>query len=396
MFVPALPALDPGALLRRLPLPEPSRFPLNAGRSRWYFYCRNAVWQGVAALGLRPGDEVLMPALDHGAEVGALLDRELALRFYPVDASLRYDLDEMKALLSPRTRAVYVIHYLGVPQPVGELRRFCDDAGLFLIEDCALSLFASAAGVTVGTVGEISVFSLHKSLAVPHGGLLVMNAGAIPLPLEAPPPPFFSSASGLASRGLAWLAGRDPVVARALDLTVEPARRRWQALSDGWRSHCGQEEFDPSKARLGASALARRLALATDASAVVERRRANYARLARALPAERLVWPELPDGACPLFLPLLVSDKERAVRFLSARGVEAVPFWAVPHPAVPAHSFPAAGYLRAHLLEVPCHQGLAERQVRRAESALAALLAVDPPPPPPPLRRPLEAALLAR
>jgi dTDP-4-amino-4,6-dideoxygalactose transaminase len=76
-----------------------------------------------------------------------------------------------------------------------------------------------------------------------------------------------------------------------------------------------------------------------------------------------LWWPELPDGACPLFAPVFVDDKLRAVEYLAERGIEAVPVWLDAPPEVPRGQFPDADYLRRHLLEVPCHQDLGDREM---------------------------------
>src|SRR5204862_512234 len=75
-------------------------------------------------------------------------------------------------------RVLYVIHYLGWPQPILELRELCKERGIVLIEDCALSLLSQFNGRPLGTFGDYSVFCLYKTLPVPNGGMLIQNGTA--------------------------------------------------------------------------------------------------------------------------------------------------------------------------------------------------------------------------
>ena len=79
------------------------------------------------------------------------------------------DCDELAALCTPDVRALYVIHYLGWPQPIAALAAFCRERGLPMIEDCALALLSRTANRPLGTFGDYSVFCLYKSLPVPNG-----------------------------------------------------------------------------------------------------------------------------------------------------------------------------------------------------------------------------------
>ena len=74
---------------------------------------------------------------------------------------------------------------------------------------------------------------------------------------------------------------------------------------------------------------------------------------------------ELPEGACPLFLPLRVPNKVHVLRELWARGVEAVDYWSVGDPACRLESFPEVAALRREIVEVPCHQSLDDEAIDR-------------------------------
>lgn len=105
--------------------------------------------------------------------------RELAAQyaFYRVDRALRIDLDDIrKRLESIRPGVVLLIHYFGFPDPAyREVARLAREAGALVVEDEAHALFSDLVGGACGRAGNASLFSLHKMLPVPSGGLLVVN-----------------------------------------------------------------------------------------------------------------------------------------------------------------------------------------------------------------------------
>ena len=93
-------------------------------------------------LGLGEGDEVLVPAYNCGTEVDPLIKAKVTPVLYRVDREARIDIEDIRRRTTHRTRAIFVIHYFGWPQPVGELARWCHEKGIRPNEDCAQSLFA--------------------------------------------------------------------------------------------------------------------------------------------------------------------------------------------------------------------------------------------------------------
>jgi hypothetical protein len=93
------------------------------------------------------------------------------------------------------------------------------------------------------------------------------------------------------------------------------------------------------------------------------RRVGNYRTLSAALNGAvvRLL-PQLEDGVCPLFYPILVDDKAAAARALRANGVQALEFWNHGADAITGES-PAVQYLRSRVLALPVHQDLSARQL---------------------------------
>ena len=87
-----------------------------------------------------------------------------------------------------------------------------------------------------------------------------------------------------------------------------------------------------------------------------------------------ILYPELAEGVCPMNLPILVENRDRLQLEMYKRGVDAGAFWKGYHAAFPLNDFPEAQYLKDHVLVLPIHQDLDERQVRYVADTLLDLL----------------------
>jgi len=355
-FIPALPTLWPRMLFAR-PRGAPP-FPFEAPGARFYYFGRNAVWTAARVLGLDRG-EVLLPAYHHGVEVEALVDAGVTPRFYRVGPRMQVDPDEVKALIGPKTRGLYLVHYLGFPGPAQALRELADARGLPLVEDCALSLLSRAGERPLGTWGDASIFSLYKTLPIPHGGALVLASGQ-PQGLPWPdPPPHLSTLSHVVSSLLYNVELRGGALGRALRQAVRGLGHAAVGATRVERVATGTQHFERAHAGLGMSPLAHRLALSQDFAQIAERRRRNFFFLLGHLrDVAPPVFAELPAGVVPLFYPLRVDDKAAVMARLAARGVETVDFWRYGHPACALAEFPDVEALRRQILEIPVHQDL--------------------------------------
>jgi perosamine synthetase len=130
------------------------------------------------ALGYGPGDEVIVPAQTHVATAHAV---ELTgARAVFVDAEAQYgniDIDAIEAAITPQTRAIAVVHYLGVPVDMPRVMELARRHGLFVVEDCALAPGASVDGVHVGLHGDVGVFSFYpvKHFTTAEGGMIILR-----------------------------------------------------------------------------------------------------------------------------------------------------------------------------------------------------------------------------
>src|SRR5918994_2835725 len=88
-------------------------FSLEEPGCRIFSLARQGLFMGIKALGLGPGDEVLVPSYHHGSEIEAFVRAGVVCRFYEVGEGLEPDEKDLARLLGPRVKALHLIHYLG-------------------------------------------------------------------------------------------------------------------------------------------------------------------------------------------------------------------------------------------------------------------------------------------
>jgi perosamine synthetase len=354
-FVPADPTLWPGMLFP----PAGGRGPpLGPPDPDFHYFARNGIWLLARLLGIS-GGEVLVPAYHHGVEIEALVDAGARPVYYRVDRRWQVDLADVERRIGRSTRAIYLIHYCGLPGPAEDMKRLADRRGVPLIEDCALSLLSADGDRPLGSVGDVAVFCLYKTLPVPNGGMVVWNGRRRSARAQLKPPPILSTASAAIARLLANLELRGGEAARRIRAGIRRIGRAAMAGAGVRRVPVGTDHFQRANVGLGMSRFSARILGALDLRTIAERRRRNYLLLLEGLrEAAKPIRETLPPGACPLFYPLEVGDKERVRLRLLERGIEAIDFWRNFHPSCEAARFPEAAWLRDHILEVPCHQDL--------------------------------------
>ncbi|HEV2954235.1 MAG TPA: lipopolysaccharide biosynthesis protein RfbH [Candidatus Dormibacteraeota bacterium] len=128
--------------------------------------------------GLRPGDEVITPAVTFPTALAPILQNQLVPVL--VDCELgTYNLDPnlIEAAIGPRTRAILSPHTLGNPFDLAAARDIANRHNLFLIEDCCDALGSTFAGRQVGTFGDLSTISFFPAhhITMGEGGAVMVN-----------------------------------------------------------------------------------------------------------------------------------------------------------------------------------------------------------------------------
>ncbi len=138
-----------------------------------------ALYALLKALGIGPGDEVIVPDFSFIATASAVALTGGRPVFADIDLdTYTLSLEEIENKVSRRTKALIVVHLYGHPADMDPIMRLAEENGLLVIEDCAQSHGATYKGVKVGGIGTGSAFSFYatKNLTMGEGGAVATNS----------------------------------------------------------------------------------------------------------------------------------------------------------------------------------------------------------------------------
>jgi 8-amino-3,8-dideoxy-alpha-D-manno-octulosonate transaminase len=133
---------------------------------------------GLTAMGVGPGDEVIVPAYTWVSSPEAVLAVGAIPIIAEVDASLTLDPDDVERVISPYTKAIMAVHMRGAPCRMHELLDIAERHGLGVIEDVAQANGATYQGQPLGTLGDVGCFSLQfqKIITSGEGGMVITDS----------------------------------------------------------------------------------------------------------------------------------------------------------------------------------------------------------------------------
>lgn len=320
-----------------------------------------ALSNGTAALqlayrviGLQPGDEVIMPALTFVATANAAVVEGGVPVFADIvgEDDLTIAPDAIRAKLTPKTRAITVVHYGGHPCQMEPILAIAKAHGLYVIEDCAHSPGASDGGQQTGTLGDVGCFSFfsNKNMTTGEGGMITTNRDDLATPIRL-----------LRSHGMT-------------SLTLERHKGHtfhYDVLDAGYNLR-----LDEMRAALGLVQLGKLAAANARRAALVTAYRASFA----AIPTVTLPFAHRWEGSVFHIMPILLPPgKDRAVFMAAIRdaGVQT----SVHYP--PIHQFdfykrrfgpppvlPVTDRLHGRLVTLPLYPGMDEADVQRVVAAV--------------------------
>lgn len=138
-----------------------------------------ALFFAIKSLGIKEGDEVIVPALTFTATAEAIVQAEAKPVFVDIDENtLLINSDEILKKITKKTKAIIGVHLYGLPVDINGIKRICRENKLFFIEDACQAHGANYKGSPVGSFGDVACFSFMaaKNLNGPgDGGCLVTN-----------------------------------------------------------------------------------------------------------------------------------------------------------------------------------------------------------------------------
>ncbi len=144
--------------------------------------CTAGLHLSCLALGLQPGDEVIVPALTFCATVNAIIHAGATPVLADVELST-FNLDpaQVREKITPRTRAIMPVHFAGRACRMDDLLSLCQQHGLQMVEDCAHAMETEYQDRQAGTFGRCGVLSFYsnKNVVTGEGGMVLTNEAAV-------------------------------------------------------------------------------------------------------------------------------------------------------------------------------------------------------------------------
>ena len=374
--IPRLPVLDwktfSGSKLSVTPclLTHPQNQFTSSGRA--------SILLALERLGVGTGDKVLVPTYHCPTMIAPIIVRGALPVFYPLDDVGAPRLDWIKQSNTLGVRALLVAHFFGLPQPLAEIRQWCNQRDVRLIEDCAHALFGRSDDRDIGSWGDMAIASLTKFLPVPEGGCLVTNmAPTLTSSLHQPTAINQVRASlDIVHAGVnhgrlkglgALVGGLYGVLARFKPRN--PSRPQSEPvdgpIAEGFT-------IDTVQAHRTLTHASRWIAQYSPRERIVLRRRKNYIFFVQALSgfaSMHPLLPNLPKDCAPYVFPLWVDQPDPG--YLELRRLEfPVSRWDRLWPTAPTIDGDLGIKWSTHVLQLACHQDLTPVELQQMVNTL--------------------------
>lgn len=141
--------------------------------------CTCALHLACVVLGIKDGDEVICPSLTFAASVNCIRYVNATPVFCDIKSleHINIDADEIEKLVTPKTKAIIVVHMAGFPAEMGKIMEIAKRHNLSVIEDACHGPLSEYKGVKLGTIGDVGCFSFfsNKNISTGEGGMLVTS-----------------------------------------------------------------------------------------------------------------------------------------------------------------------------------------------------------------------------
>lgn len=141
-----------------------------------------AIHLALVAIGIRAGDEIIVPTLTYVASVNTIIQAGATPVFVDsLDVTWQIDPEDVKRKITSKTKAVMIVHLYGLPCDIDAITAICKEYGLLLIEDCAEAFGTRYKEQHVGTFGDVATFSFfgNKTITTGEGGMVIAKDQAV-------------------------------------------------------------------------------------------------------------------------------------------------------------------------------------------------------------------------
>jgi len=349
---------------------------------------RAAIYHALLQLQLPPNSTVLVPSYHCPTMVAPVLLANLNVAYFGLRPDGLPNLATIDTATAAKTRAMLVSHYFGIASTLFEVRTWCDERDIALIEDCAHCYFGNAGERQVGDWGDYATASLSKFLPVPEGGLLASAHHPIKN-LQLAPQGFKAQIKGwvdvfeLATKykrlpGLNLAMGSLFALKNALGHQAQALNPSPTPETTALSPNAATMMRDCDMARIALTPLAATKTLQSllPRGRIIVRRQQNFATYAEHFAQVNGARPlfSLPSKAvAPYVFPLWVDDADRIYREVRALALP-VFRWDRIWPGTPQFDGDVGPLWSQHVLQLLCHQDLSNADTTRTAKAILNLL----------------------
>lgn len=139
--------------------------------------CTTALHLSMIVAGIKEGDEVICPSMSYIATANSIKYVGATPVFAEVNEEYNIDIEDVKRKITSKTRAILIVHQIGMPADIDDFAQLCKDKKLVLIEDAACAIGSSYKGKKIGSHSELVCFSFHprKVISTGDGGMITTN-----------------------------------------------------------------------------------------------------------------------------------------------------------------------------------------------------------------------------
>jgi hypothetical protein len=226
----------------------------------------------------------------------------------------------------------------------------------------------------------VAIFCFYKFFPVIGGGALVINTpGLDPGQGFSRPAPLDFVAKTVLKAMLENIGGARVLKAIKSSLARGPrySKDELPAPSVGLPDMPGHLYFSPKFRDARISIISRYMLRSFNVARCIEIRHRNYVHFLRLLnDSEQItpLFPDLPEGVCPLSFPVIVRDRDRVCAELNQAGIPASPWWVGYHAGLSWDEFENARFLKESILSLPLHQFLDDRHIAHISNVLKSVV----------------------
>ena len=139
--------------------------------------CTTALHLSMIVSGIKDGDEVICPSMSYIATANSIKYVGATPVFAEVNEDYNIDIEDVKIKITSKTKAILIVHQIGMPADIDTFKQLCEDNGLILIEDAACAIGSEYKGSKIGSHSDLVCFSFHprKIITTGDGGMITTS-----------------------------------------------------------------------------------------------------------------------------------------------------------------------------------------------------------------------------